>query len=275
LTHVILLPAPVGKAESLNRGVAAAGGELVVFMDVRQKIACDSVRILAESFADPTVGCVSGTLELGDDTENSPSGIKSYWNMEKRIRDWESESGSVVGATGALYAVRRKLIPWVPVGTILDDVLIPMSIAQQGARVILERRAIAWDHLPPNPNQEFRRKVRTLFGNYQLLRIAPWLLSGKNPLRFEFVSHKLARLAVPFALIAMILSSLFLSGVIYRLPLIAAIGIAAMGALAYARVPSGFISRFTHLALAFVLLNTAAMVAFFYFLLGKKRVWVP
>ena len=235
----------------------------------------DSLKTLVESFADPTVGCVSGALMLGDGEETSPRGVGSYWRMEKSIRYWESTGGSTVGATGALYAVRRNLVPHLPSGIILDDVFIPMEVARRGARVIFEPRALVWDNLPSSPKQEFRRKVRTLYGNYQLLRLAPWLLTTVNPLRFEFVSHKVCRLAVPFALIGMILSSVFLSGFIYRFPLAAAIGVGTLGALASVRVPLGIVSRLTDLALAFVLLNTAAIVAFFYFAVGKKRVWVP
>ena len=270
----ILLPTHGGKAEALNRAVEAAHGDIIVFMDARQRVAIDSIKMLVESFADPAVGCVSGALMLGDGQDPSARGVGSYWRMEKSIRYWESIGGSVVGATGALYAVRRDLVPRLPTGTILDDVLIPMEVARRGARVIFESRAQAWDSLPSNPKQEFRRKVRTLFGNYQLLRIAPWLLTTADPLRFEFISHKLFRLAVPFALIGMILSSVFLSGFIYRIPLAAAVGVGTLGALALVRVPLGIVSRLTHLALAFVLLNTAAIVAFFYFALGKRRVWV-
>jgi poly-beta-1,6-N-acetyl-D-glucosamine synthase len=271
--HAILLPVHGGKAKALNHAIESANGEIVVFMDARQRVAADSIKMLVEGFADPAVGCVSGALVLGDGEGNSPRGVGSYWKMEKGIRGWESASGSVVGATGALYAVRRNLVPRLPAGVILDDVFIPMEVVRQGARVIFEPRAVVWDSLPPSPKQEFRRKVRTLFGNYQLTRVAPWLLTAQNPLRFEFVSHKLFRLAVPFALIGMILSSAFLSGFVYRLPLAAAIGIAALGALALVRAPLGVVSRVADLALAFVLLNTAAMVAFFYFSVGRKQVW--
>jgi poly-beta-1,6-N-acetyl-D-glucosamine synthase len=270
----ILLPEHGGKAEALNRAIESVNGDIVVFMDARQRVATDSLKMLVESFADSTVGCVSGALMLRDGDGTSPRGVGSYWKMEKAIRYWESSCGSAVGATGALYAVRRNLIPHLPTGLILDDVFIPMEVARRGARVIFEPRSLAWDDLPPKPKQEFRRKVRTLFGNYQLLRLSPWLLTTANPLRFEFVSHKVCRLAVPFALIGMILSSTFLSGFFYRLPLAAAISVGTLGALAFVRVPPGIASRLTDLALAFVLLNTAAIVAFFYFAVGKKRVWV-
>lgn len=270
----ILLPAHSGKAEALNRAIPAVQGEIVVFMDVRQRIARDSVKTLVESFADPAVGCVSGALILRDGEETAPQGVGSYWEMEKAIRRWESAGGSVVGATGALYAVRRSLLPPLPASLVLDDVFIPMTVARSGPRVIFEPRAVAWDNLSSSPKQEFRRKVRTLFGNYQLLSLAPWLITSENPLRFEFISHKLSRLAVPFALVGMILASIFLYGPIYRFPLVAAVSIVTLGALGFVHMPIGIVSRAAHLALAFVLLNTAAIVAFYYFVVGKKEVWV-
>jgi len=272
--HSILLPEHVGKAEALNHAIEVSNGDVVVFMDVRQGVATDSVIKLVENFADPGVGCVSGELVLGDGGGSTQRGVSSYWKMEKSIRQWESASGSTVGATGAIYAVRRSLVPRLPAGLILDDVFIPMEVARRRSRVIFEPRALAWDNLPGRPQQEFRRKVRTLFGNYQLLRFCPWLLTAKNPLQFEFVSHKLCRLVVPFALIAAILASIFLPGLIYRLPLITALLVFMLGVLAFFRVPLGAVSHLTDLALAFVLLNTAAVVAFVYFAVGKKQVWV-
>jgi len=263
-----------GKAESLNLALQNAAGEIIVFMDARQRVSIDSVKALVQNFADPSVGCVSGALILGDGKETSPRGVGSYWKMEKIIRFWESNSGSTVGATGALYAVRRELVPHLPPGLILDDVFIPMTVVRSGARVIFEPRALAWDDLPSEPKLEFHRKVRTLLGNYQLLHAAPWLLTAKNPLRFEFVSHKLFRLTVPFALMAMMLASAFLTGLLYRLPLAAAIGVGVMSALAFVRMPTGVVSRLTHLSLAFLLLNTAAIVAFWYFATGRRQVWV-
>ncbi len=269
----ILLPAHFGKAEALNRAIAAVEGDIVVFMDARQRVATDSIKTLVESFADPAVGCVSGALILGGGEETSPRGVGSYWKMEKAIRYWESARWLSRGCNRSVVCRETKPCSASSRGLILDDVFIPMAVARSGARVIFEPRALAWDNLSSSPRQEFRRKVRTLFGNYQLLRMAPWLLTAANPLRFEFVSHKLSRLAVPFALFGMILASIFLPGFIYRLPLVAAVGVVAFGALAFVRVPVGIVSRLAHLALAFVLLNTAAIVAFYYFVAGKKQVW--
>src|SRR5207245_5610917 len=136
--------------------------------------------------------------------------------IARRLGELEAAAGSVVGATGAIYAVRRSLLVAVPPETILDDVYIPMHVVRQGARVVFDERARAWDLPDLGTGREFARKVRTLTGNYQLLQLAPWLLGNANPVRFEFVSHKLLRLIVPFAIAAALVSSLLAGEPIYR-----------------------------------------------------------
>lgn len=264
-----------GKAAALNEGIRVAKGTILFFTDVRQTIAQDALRRIISDFADPTVGCVSGELLFSNGTGSvSSDGMGLYWKIEKKIRHWESLSNSSVGATGAIYATRRSLTPELPEGTILDDVYIPLRIAFQRARVIFEPRAIAWDDAPGHVKQEFRRKVRTLVGNYQILKIAPWVLSPKNPLGFEFVCHKLLRLLVPFALITMFISSMFLRDVFYRIALDAQVGLCLLAGLASLRARLGIITRLGNVSLAFLVLNAAAAVALFYFLSGKKQVWV-
>jgi poly-beta-1,6-N-acetyl-D-glucosamine synthase len=264
-----------GKAAGLNRAIGLSTGEIVIFTDVRQMVEADAVVALLENFADPAVGCVSGELMLGDPKGGEASqGMGLYWRIEKRIRDLESATGSVVGATGALYGVRRTLLPPLPAGLILDDVYIPMQIARQGLRVLFEPNARAWDSPDLGQDREFKRKVRTLTGNYQLVQFAPWLLGSGNPIRFEFVSHKLLRLVVPFALVTLLLSSALLAGVIYRIALGLQLCFYGLSGLAMARVKAGPVGRIADAALTFVLLNSAAAVAFANFVSGRKVVWV-
>lgn len=266
---------PRGKASGLNDAISLAAGEVVVFTDVRQQIESGAVRLLLENFADPHVGCVSGALILGDpDSGEAGKGMGLYWRLEKKIRELESASGSVVGATGALYAVRREWLTPVPEGTVLDDVYIPMHVVKQGKRVIFEPRARAWDSPDLGAEREFSRKVRTLSGNYQLVQLAPWLLSRGNPLRFEFVSHKLLRLAVPFALTVLLIASIFLSGPLYRSALLLQVVFYGLSLLALLHLTRGPLARISDVALTFVVLNGAAAVAFVNFLIGRKAVWV-
>jgi poly-beta-1,6-N-acetyl-D-glucosamine synthase len=273
--YAILNPESRGKAAGINDVVGAARGEIIVFNDARQKIEASAVRLLVENFADPAVGCASGELMLGDpNSGEAVNGMGLYWRIEKKIREWESASGSVVGATGALYAVRRSLLVPVPPETILDDVYIPMQVARQGARVIFDPRARAWDLPDLGTGREFARKVRTLSGNYQLLQLLPWLWGKQNPLRFQFVSHKLLRLLAPLALAVALVTACFLHGPVYRIALGLQVVFYALALLAMTRLMRGPMARLADPAFTFVVLNSAAVVAFANFVTRRRAVWI-
>jgi biofilm PGA synthesis N-glycosyltransferase PgaC len=210
-----------GKASALNRAVRRARGEIIIFADVRQTFAESAIRELVANFADQTVGAVSGELLLMSRAEDGTEGEASsdvglYWRYEKAIRSMESGFHSVPGATGAIYAIRRDLYRDIPEDTLLDDVLIPLQIVLDGKRAVFDPEAKAYDTVACCPLAEYGRKVRTLTGNYQLLVQAPELLSPlKNPIFFQLVSHKLGRLLVPYALIALMVSNAFMLHGIY------------------------------------------------------------
>jgi len=273
--RVILNPQQQGKAAGLNAAMSSVRGEIVVFTDARQQIEPDAIRVLVENFADPEIGCASGELMLGDpETGEAEQGMGVYWRIEKAVRELESAVGSVVGATGAIYGVRRKLLVNVPDEAILDDVYIPMHVVRRGARVIFDPRARAWDSPDQGTAREFTRKVRTLSGNYQLLQLAPWLLTSANPLRFQFVSHKVLRLVVPFALLATLLASFLTPGVFYRGAVILQLAFYTLSFLGLAHfLRRGPLARVADAARTFVLLNTAAMVAFANFAVGRNAAW--
>jgi cellulose synthase/poly-beta-1,6-N-acetylglucosamine synthase-like glycosyltransferase len=272
--HVLIFQERKGKASRLNDALAVARGEIVLFVDARQEIERDALRLLMEDFAEDTVGCVSGELMLGDaGSGEAEKGMGIYWRVEKKIRELESASGSVVGATGALYAARRALLVPIPPGTILDDVFLPLHVVRQGARVVFDERARAWDSPDLGAGREFQRKVRTLTGNYQLLQIAPWLLGRENPLRFRFISHKLLRLVVPFALATMLVVSAALPQPLYRIAFLSQVFFYALSLLALTGAQLGPLARVANAALTLTVLNTAAVVAFANFLTGRKEVW--
>jgi cellulose synthase/poly-beta-1,6-N-acetylglucosamine synthase-like glycosyltransferase len=206
-----------GKAAALNRAVAAARGEVVVFCDARQEVAADAVRELVAVLADPAVGAVTGELVLLDGRGRpAADGVGLYWRYEKALRAMESRIHSTVGATGALYAVRRELFAPLPRRAILDDVIVPLRATLAGRRTVFAPGARAYDRVCP-PEVEFRRKVRTLVGNFQLLTLMPeLLLPWRNPVWLQFVSHKLGRLAVPWLLVVLLAANaLLLEGAFY------------------------------------------------------------
>ena len=194
-----------GKASALNAGVARARGEVVVFCDARQVIEAGALRALVSPFGDPQVGAVSGELVMESD-----KGPGVYWRYEKMIRAAEGKVDSLVGATGALYAIRRHLYRELPAGCLLDDVFTPMHIVLSGYRVLFEPGARCIDREAP-VSSEFARKARTLAGNFQLMSQLPLVLSPlHNRLFPQFLSHKLLRLACPAALGALLASNIVL-----------------------------------------------------------------
>lgn len=210
-------PVHRGKAEALNSGVAMATGEIVVFADTRQQFDKQAIRELVANFADPSVGAVSGELVLLDEQgQESSDAVGLYWRYEKGLRAMESDIHSVPGATGAIYAIRRELFVPLPKDTILDDVVTPMRIVLAKMRVIFDAAARAYEVVSEKHSSEYERKTRTLEGNYQLFAKLPQLLlPWRNPIFVQLISHKLGRLLVPYCLVALFISNVFLLSGLY------------------------------------------------------------
>jgi cellulose synthase/poly-beta-1,6-N-acetylglucosamine synthase-like glycosyltransferase len=268
-----------GKAVALNLGMQHASNEILVFVDIRPRITKGSLRRLLSNFADPNVGCVAGELRLvndGHDSRLAPVG-DLYWRYEQWIRKCEAAFDSPCGVYGGYYAVRKDLAVEFPLGTILDDMFQPLSIRQKGYRSVLDSSALVWDRWPMTPAGEFERKVRTLAGNLQLVQLAPWLLSRRNPIVWQFVSHKLLRLLVPVALLVSLGCSLALAHHTFFLAaVVAQVLFYAMAILGFF-LPNNPLEMITGPASAFCLLNIAAVVGiakFCWYRNEISRIWV-
>jgi cellulose synthase/poly-beta-1,6-N-acetylglucosamine synthase-like glycosyltransferase len=270
-----------GKAEALNHAVAQSSGEILVFADARQVLDRAAVRELMSNFEDVSVGAVTGELMLLDERgKEAGDGIGLYWRYEKQLRSMESDVHSTLGATGALYAIRRELYRAIPSHTILDDVAIPMHAVLGGKRVVFDRAALAYDYVASSPKTEFNRKVRTLTGNFQLLKQMPeLLLPWRNPVFIQFASHKVGRLLVPYFLVTLFASSLFLKGLSYQ-------GILALQCVCYfLACAGGVVSKTATLRATgkiktlvlfpytFALMNWAAVVGLYHFMRGQHDAW--
>jgi len=264
---------PGGKAATLNAGVRAASGDIIVFTDTGQRFHPDAIRALVEVFSQPGVGAASGSLELP-----SSSGITSlaalYWRLERWLRHREAEVCSSVGVTGAIYAIRKALWKPLPPGLLLDDLYTPMQIVLQGYRVGFVDGARAWETRRPGPSEEYRRKTRTLTGVIQLCAWLPSLLSPvRNPLWAPFVFHKLLRFLTPYC--ALVIAAWCL---VVTWPMVTGhwdtwLGPAAAGLLGVLVLRADRARQLRHVIAQAVLLQAAVVVATYNGLRGRWDVW--
>jgi len=269
-----------GKPAVLNDIVPNLRGEIVVLMDVRQSIAKNAIRILVDNFADAEIGAVSGELVLTESSDREGAndgnmdGVGFYWRYEKFIRLSESRVDSTVGVTGALYAIRRELFEPIPADTILDDVLIPMQIVRQGFRVLFESRAVASEPLSDSPAVEFRRKVRTIAGNFQLLVQHPWLLNPfANRLWLQTISHKLFRLLCPAFLVLLLIANLMLLELLfYQVTFLLQVLFYTAALVAHLAPQVSKKSALLSIPHAFCLLNWSTVAGFSRFISGRQQV---
>jgi cellulose synthase/poly-beta-1,6-N-acetylglucosamine synthase-like glycosyltransferase len=190
--------APGGKAATLNAAARAARHELFVFADTAQRFEPRAIGELVTELQDDRVGAVSGMLDLPG-AGGSLNLAERYWRYERWLRLWEARLHSSVGVTGAIYAMRGALWQPLPAGLILDDVYVPMRLALAGWRIGFTDQARAHDIRRFAAGQEYRRKVRTLTGVIQVCAWLPGILNPvRNPIWFQFVSHKLLRLLTPY-----------------------------------------------------------------------------
>jgi biofilm PGA synthesis N-glycosyltransferase PgaC len=268
--RVELIRTAGGKAAALNAGMKQARGEVLFFTDVRQELEPDSLRNLVACFADTSVGAASGELVIREGETLEELSVGLYWKYETWLRKRESRIDSVMGATGCIYALRRSLATQLPEGTLVDDMFLPLGAFLAGYRVILEESARAFDY-PTALESEFRRKVRTQAGVYQIIRLYPRLLTFRNRMWFAFLSHKLARLLLPFALLLAAATTFALNGP-WRTPALLGQALFYGAALFDLWIPDNFAAKRLSAPLrSFVVLLAAAFCAAF--VRSSETVW--
>ena len=271
--HFVRGDEPGGKAATLNAGVRAASGDVIVFADTSQRFHPDAVRALVEAVREPGMGAASGNLELpGSNQVWSLAAL--YWRGERWLRKCEAAVGSAVGVTGAIYAIRRSLWQPLPTGLLLDDVYTPMQIVLRGYRVGFVEGARAWELRQPQPVEEYRRKTRTLTGVIQLCAWLPALLSPlRNPIWAQFLFHKLLRFLTPYCALAIGAWCLVTTWPRLTAPLGTSLSAAAAALLCLLVLSADRAGRVRHMMGQAVLLQAAVLVATFKGLRGRWDVW--
>lgn len=202
-----------GKIAAINDGMRSVTSDIVIFSDANTFLEPEAVRALVCNFADRQVGAVSGDVALVGERAALGGSEDLYYRYERHVQQAESEAGSMIGADGALYAIRRELFVAPPDDTILDDMAIPMAVVRQGYRVVFERAARAYEYGCETAHEEFARKSRVVAGAVQFLARADSAVPLRRPQALiSLFSHKALRWLSPIFAAATLVGSLGLAG---------------------------------------------------------------
>lgn len=207
--EVLHQPQRAGKIAAINRAMPFVTTPLVVFSDANTRLGPESLLRIARMFENPRTGCVSGEKRIFTDKDGAASaaGEGIYWKYESKLKSWDAELHSVVGAAGELFAIRTALYQPVEADTLLDDFVISLRVAMKGYRIDYDPEAYAIEHASANVKEELKRKVRIAAGGIQsVVRLRPLLNIFKyGLLSFQYISHRVLRWTItPFALLLLL-----------------------------------------------------------------------
>jgi cellulose synthase/poly-beta-1,6-N-acetylglucosamine synthase-like glycosyltransferase len=258
---------------AINEGMKTVTADIVVFSDANTFLEPGAIRALIQNFADPNVGGVSGDVALiGERASLGRSEDLYYW-YERWVQRAESEVGSMIGADGALYAIRRELFVPPPADTILDDMAIPMAVIRAGQRVVYEGSARARELGSETAREEFTRKARVIAGATQFIRRRDSMIPlAAGQVIWSLVSHKALRWLSPIFAASTLISSLVLvpTGQVYATAFGTQAAVALLGLAGCAPA----LRRFSVVAIAhyFCLVQAAAAIGFVRGLFGRQSV---
>ncbi|GAA4315980.1 glycosyltransferase family 2 protein [Mucilaginibacter gynuensis] len=203
-----------GKIAAVHRAMTEVDSEVVVFTDANTFLNTDAIVNICRHYADEKVGAVAGEKRVHiDETADATAGEGFYWKYESKLKTWDSELYSVVGAAGELFSIRRELYVPVQPDTILDDFMISLLVTIDGYRVVYEPDAYATETASQNVKEELKRKIRIAAGGIQsILRLKSLLNPFRNfVLSFQYISHRVLRwTVVPFLMILALLLNILI-----------------------------------------------------------------
>jgi cellulose synthase/poly-beta-1,6-N-acetylglucosamine synthase-like glycosyltransferase len=251
-----------GKASVLNQLVPRAQGDILVFCDANTMLLKNALQKLLAHFDNPEVGCVCGRLVLQDSGESALGiGESMYWNLESEIKKAEGRLGIVIGANGAIYAIRKELYDRIPTGRkAMDDFYVTTRVLARGRKAIYEPQAIGSEETSAEAYGEFFRKVRISQANFNLLgRYMPLLNPLRGLIAYGFFSHKFLRWVAPVLMVTLFISNAFLlaQGPIYYGAFVAQVALYFLAGLGYARNGKTRRSKLLLIPFYFVSMNVA------------------
>src|SRR5262249_7313669 len=221
-------------------------------------------------FRDPRVGVVVGRLLLSDpETGHNVDGV--YWKYETFLKQMDARLDALVGANGAIYAVRRSQAVPIPRDTLVDDLVLPLSMRlSTGCDIVYDQSVLAFEETAADVASEFKRRRRIGAGGVQSLRVLwPLLSPARGWIAFTFASHKVVRWLCPFLLLGALALNLALAAhPVYRSTLWLQV-LFYIGACIGAFAPGSNVAvRLLRLAAMFISMNAALLAGFWQFVAG-------
>ncbi len=266
-----------GKAVTLVDAIRQVKSEVVLFTDATSRFDRDSIRQLTRHFADPQVGLVAGKPAIIDEQGRPSESL--YWRSEMMVRRSEAQLGIMLGASGAIYALRRQLFVAPKSPVINDDLILPMLVhLRHHCGFVFDETAKAYALSTGGLAGEFRRRCRIGAGAFQCLSVLPELLKWQHAKQlFAFGAHKLLRWTCPFLLIALIVTNVsLLSLPSYQWLLGVQAGAYLLAVLGLFAPQRGHVARVARIASAFLVMNLALLAGFFRWAVDPQNVlWNP
>lgn len=270
-----------GKAAALNEAIRLATGDIVVFSDANSLFSPGALQRIADDFADPEVGYITGSLGFtGNGSDLSGAGVSAYMRYENLVRKLETNAGSIIGVNGGVDAIRRKYYIDIPAHLITDFVL-PLTVMAGGHRVVFDSEVTSFEAPNSEIGSEFRMRVRVALRALQGLAYMRRLL---NPIRYPWaafclLSHKVLRyLGFAFMASAMI-SNIVLAcreDIQYQVLLVVHIAAYAVAFLGMIKNAPDWLRKISVVPSYLVLSNGAFAIATFRFLRGDTMAtWRP
>ena len=183
-----------GKTYGMNLLSTRAQADILLFTDANVFLDLECIADLRRHFADAAVGCVCGNLNYTNGTSSVTARSGSlYWRFEEALKRLESDTGSMMGADGSIFAIRRSLRR-TPPDHIIDDMYVSLMTIVEGYRLVQARDVRAYEESVTHSGEEFARKVRIACQAFNVHRLIWPRLRGLDALtRYKYLSHKFLR----------------------------------------------------------------------------------
>ena len=269
-----------GKINAVHRAMQQVNTEIVIFTDANTFLNQDALINISRHYKNQLVGAVAGEKRVRiDQKSDATAGEGIYWKYESKLKKWDSDLNSVVGAAGELFSIRTSLYEPVEKDTLLDDFIISMRIAAKGFKIVYEPEAFAMETSSENIKEELKRKVRIAAGGIQsILRLKELLNVFRYPiLSFQYISHRVLRWTViPFLIIFVFALNILIiirgSSVLYLIFFSGQIIFYMAAALGWLLEKRQLRNKFLFIPYYFVLMNYAVLAGIKRFYTGAQQV---